>query len=127
MGNDQNDTKLLARLKRSLAVDQILNRWICSRVSQEPKEEKQDEHQDTKLLARLKRSLNASCSDCHKVDQKEDSKLLTRLKRDVELTREAASTSEMKLFSRLGQDQDDDDLTKTGASSHGKNRWGQFY
>ena len=96
------------------------------RACQEPAEMEEDQN-DTKLLARLKRSLNASCSDCHKVDQKEDSKLLTRLKRDVELTKEAASTSVMKLFSRLGQDQDDDDLTKTGASSHGKIRWRQFY
>ena len=106
--------------------------WICLRVCQEPEEEKQDDQTDTKLLARLKRSLNASCSDCHKVDQKEDSKLLTRLKRDVELiTKDAASTSVMKLFSRLGLGQDDDDVTKTGdtngASLHGKNKWGQFY
>ena len=138
MENGQNDTKLLARLKRSLNtscshchMDQILNRWICSRVCQEPEEEKQDDQTDTKLLARLKRSLNASCSDCHNVDQKEDSKLLTRLKRDVELTKEAASTSVMKLFFRLGHDQGDDDITKNrdtdGASSHDKIRWRQFY
>ena len=104
--------------------------WICLRVCQEPEEEKQDDQTDTKLLARLKRSLNASCSDCHKVDQKEDSKLLTRLKRDVEQTKEAAWTSVMKLFSRLGQDQDDDETTKTGdtneASSYGKIKWRHF-
>ena len=104
--------------------------WICLRVCQEPEEEKQDDQTDTKLLARLKRSLNASCSDCHKVDQKEDSKLLTRLKRDVEQTKEAAWSSVMKLFSRLGQDQDDDETTKTGdtneASSYGKIKWGHF-